>query len=359
MIRDLSETLKAILEDDSLPEPLRSAAIAFERPTDPYSPGQRTVNVFLYDIRENVELRSNEPRLERQNGQTIMHRPPLRVACSYLVTAWPVGGEELHLQEHELLSQVLQVLSGHPTIPENFLQGRLKTQEPPLPMVTALVDPQKNLSEFWTAIGNKLRPSLTVTVTIAMEVLAPATAPMVITEQVRFGERLSPEEEKIRPQTQAEFFSINGRVTEVHSGTAQGGAAGPPPTITLANSATAIDDFYNGMHLETTAGTGSGQVRTIIHYVGATRVATVDLPWTTVPDNTSAYAVNAPVAGATVRLVELDRATKTGADGRYSIGTIPRPGPYTLRVQKNDAAGQEVSITVPAPKESNYDVQLV
>src|SRR5437660_2880081 len=185
MIRDLSETLKAILDDASLPEPLRSATIAFERPTDPYSPGQRTVNVFLYDIRENVELRSNEPRVERQNGQTIMHRPPLRVACSYLVTAWPVGGEELHLQEHELLSQVLLVLSGYPTIPEKFLQGRLKTQEPPLPMVTALVDPQTNLSEFWTAIGNKLRPSLTVTVTIAMEVLTPETAPMVITSDVR------------------------------------------------------------------------------------------------------------------------------------------------------------------------------
>lgn len=103
-----------------------------------------------------------------------------------IVTAWPVGGMEPALQEHQLLSQVLQVLSRYPTIPASFLQGSLVGQEPPLPMVTALVDPQKNLSEFWTAIGNKLRPSLTVTVTISMPVFADITEPLVTTKSIGF-----------------------------------------------------------------------------------------------------------------------------------------------------------------------------
>lgn len=71
-----------------------------------------------------------------------------------------------------------------------------------------------------------------------------------------------------------------------HSGTAQGGAA---TTITLANTASSMDNAYNGMRIEITSGTGSGQLRTITDYDGTNRLATVDSNWTTVPDNTSVY----------------------------------------------------------------------
>jgi Pvc16 N-terminal domain/Carboxypeptidase regulatory-like domain len=188
MIRDLSETLQAILDDPNLPEPLKSASIVFDRPTEPFNPTHSTVDLFLYDIRENLELRSNEPTIERHNGQATIRRPPLRVAGSYLVTAWPGGvtGDELVLQEHRLLSQVLQVFARYPTIPEQFLKGSLKSQEPPLPLVALHPDALKNLSEFWTSLGNKLRPSLTVTVTISLPVFADVTEPIVTTKFAGF-----------------------------------------------------------------------------------------------------------------------------------------------------------------------------
>ena len=214
MIRDLSKTLSEILTQTGLPPELAAAQIVFDSPAEPFNPPQTTVDLFLYDIRENVELRSNEPNIERLNGQARIHRPPLRVACSYIVTAWPKGGAELALQEHRLLSQVLQVLSQYPTIPEDFLQGSLAGQEPPLPMIASQADGLKNPAEFWTALGNKLRPSLIVTATIAMDVLKPETAPMVITEDIRLGARTSPDEEKISPETLEEFFRIGGQVTD-------------------------------------------------------------------------------------------------------------------------------------------------
>ncbi len=109
MIRDLSETLKAILEDDpALPPELAAAEVIFDRPTDPFNPTKTTINLFLYDVRENTELRSNEYVVERRNHQSIVHPAPLRLNCSYLVTAWPVGGSELALQEHRLLTQALR-----------------------------------------------------------------------------------------------------------------------------------------------------------------------------------------------------------------------------------------------------------
>ena len=95
-------------------------------------------------------------------------------------------GEELVLQEHELFSQVLQVLARYPTIPDQFLQGSLAEQEPPLPMVALHPDALKNLSEFWTSLGSKLRPSLTVTVTISIPVFADVTEPIVTTKFTGF-----------------------------------------------------------------------------------------------------------------------------------------------------------------------------
>ncbi|MEW6212600.1 MAG: Pvc16 family protein [Acidobacteriota bacterium] len=218
MIRDLSLTLQAILNLDdgalaaAFPE-LADAIIVFDRPDENFKPTQTTIDLFLYDVRENMELRSNEPVITRLNGDARIARPPMRVACSYLATAWPVGGTDLALQEQRLLSQTLQVLSRYPKIPASFLKGKLIGQQPPLPMMTSQADGLKEPAEFWTAIGNKLRPSISITVTIGMEIAEPVTAPVVITETIRFGERTSKDEEKISPATLQELFRIGGRVT--------------------------------------------------------------------------------------------------------------------------------------------------
>jgi hypothetical protein len=220
MIRDLSQTLRAILTQSNLPFELARAQIVFDRPTEQFKPSQTSVDVFLYDIRENVELRSNESFVERQNGQAIIHPPPMRVACSYLITAWPVGvsGDELFLQEHRLLSQALQVLSRYPSIPQEFLQGSLRRQEPPLPMLTSHIDNLKTTGEFWTALGNQLRPSISVTVTISMDVFTPdKPVPLVVAVDVQLESQDLPvnpaEFFKGSPDSRAEFFRIGGRLT--------------------------------------------------------------------------------------------------------------------------------------------------
>jgi Pvc16 N-terminal domain len=184
VIRDLSLALRAMLTQPGLPAELAAAQIAFDRPGETFTPGQTTVDLFLYDIRENLELRSAEPTIERVNGQAVRHPPPLRVACTYLVTAWPVGGSELTLQEHELLGQTLQVLARHPTISADLLQGGLKGQEPPLPLVTARSEGMKEPAEFWSALGGRLRPSLSVTVTIGLELTDAQKFPLVGTKKI-------------------------------------------------------------------------------------------------------------------------------------------------------------------------------
>src|SRR4051812_6737002 len=115
MIADLSRSLRALLSQPGAPPALAAAAVVFDRPSEPFTPTQNTLDLFLYDIRENRDL-----------------APPatdwvaLRVlTCSYLITAWPVGGAELALQEQELLAAALLVLTTHPAIPAGLLQGEL------------------------------------------------------------------------------------------------------------------------------------------------------------------------------------------------------------------------------------------
>ena len=94
----------------------------------------------------------------------------------------------------------------YPTIPGSFLQGSLVGQEPPLPMIAMQPDAIKNLSEFWSALGSRLRPSLTVTVTIALGVFTLETAPVVITGLVGM-------EQLNLSATHGDLFRIGGVIT--------------------------------------------------------------------------------------------------------------------------------------------------
>jgi hypothetical protein len=214
MIRDLSESLWAMLDDPALAvrfKELAAAQVVFEPPTEQFKPAQTTLDLFLYDVREDMELRTSEPVVERPTGKAVIRRAPLRVACTYLVTAWPVGGAELALQEHHLLGQALQLLSEHATIPAAYLRGGLVGQEPP--MLAAKPDGMKDPADFWTALRNRPRPSFNVKVTVSMQYPAPAPVGVVTTALVRLGEREPDADTGLSDATRTESFRIAGRVT--------------------------------------------------------------------------------------------------------------------------------------------------
>lgn len=77
------------------------------------------------------------------------------------------------------------------------------------------------------------------------------------------------------------------------TGTAQVG--GSTATIKLAAGASSVDDFYTGMTVSITAGTGNGQAGEIIGYVGSTKMATIAKAWAIAPDGTSTYSIGANV----------------------------------------------------------------
>jgi hypothetical protein len=66
---------------------------------------------------------------------------------------------------------------------------------------------------------------------------------------------------------------------------------GDAKTLIFSQEASEDDDDYNRMRIDITGGTGRGQVRTIIDYVGKTRTALVDAEWDVIPDATSTFSV--------------------------------------------------------------------
>jgi len=214
-IDDLSHTLEAVLQDPSFatmfPE-LAAADIVFDRPLDPFTPPKTTIDLFLYDIRENLDLRLNEVTTTTVGNQVITHPAALRLACSYLVTAWPVGGTDLPLQEQRLLSEVLVVLSHYPIIPSIFLVGSMIGQDPSLPMVALHPDALKNLAEFWSSLGSKLKASLTVTVTISVPIFSDI-AGFPVTAQ-NLGITQAP---PLQPPATETLLEVGGQVVDLTS----------------------------------------------------------------------------------------------------------------------------------------------
>lgn len=117
----------------------------------------------------------------------------------------------------------------------------------------------------------------------------------------------------------------------IRGGTAQAGTAA---TIQLDAAASSVDDFYNGIKARIVGGTGSGQERQILDYVGATKTATIYIagppaqgaPWVTTVDSTSVFelapesivpvAINVGAGGVVdANLEKINGVTVTGDGG--------------------------------------------
>lgn len=187
MIDDLDHTIQRLLEAELPADLLAQIGISFAAPDDEFPPTSVTlpaIDLFLYDVRENTELRSNEWRVERRVDGMTTRPPPVRIDCSYLVTAWPSPSTNAPAQEeHHLLGEVMAALLRHPVIPVELLQGRLERQQPPLPAAALQPGRLQSLAEFWQALGGKPKAALSYTVTIGVEAAPPVELGPPVTDK--------------------------------------------------------------------------------------------------------------------------------------------------------------------------------
>src|SRR6266849_2184358 len=189
MIQDVDESLRALVKRDALNG--SKADVAFDAPTKEWSSRRNTptVDLYLYDIREDLEQREvmwEDIRGDARDPRLVTERrpPPRRFKLSYLVTAWTQRPED----EHRLLSVLLGCFLRHPTIPADALSGTLAQARQPIMLNIALPPPQdRSISDVWSALGGELKPSLDLVVNAPFEIKVGIPAGPPVLEEPRFS----------------------------------------------------------------------------------------------------------------------------------------------------------------------------
>jgi uncharacterized protein DUF4255 len=184
---DLDATLTELIQRELPSSMVPQVGISFATPGGDFPTASVTlpaVNLFLYDIVENKDLRNRQPiearavtgtarihgkDVEVAPGTVVRAPAPVRVDCHYLVTTWAKSGGQPEEVEHRLLGFVLRALLRHREIPTAMLQGVLKRQ--PFPVKTAAIqgDVHRPRGDFWQALGGKPRACFDYRVTVCIE----------------------------------------------------------------------------------------------------------------------------------------------------------------------------------------------
>ena len=151
MIHDVDESIRTLLRQ-YVEE--ASVEVHFERPRPDTDGKRRTkprISAYLYDVREEVDLRRvGYDRVPvDENGATVRRPPPRLFRLSYVVTVSADSTEN----EHRILSYVLACFLRFDAIPSDALAGTLEGS--PIPVRIAVATPtatDAQQSGIWRAL---------------------------------------------------------------------------------------------------------------------------------------------------------------------------------------------------------------
>lgn len=219
MIADVDEALrKLLLKEIDIHE--NEVDIQFNQPKREWSArlSKPTINLFLFDIRENLRLRGSEQfrTIDRPDGMAEIRRNPTRLDLRYMLTVWAKDP----LDEHLLLAAAISGLLRNPFLSETLLPERLQNQPAPIPIDVATFIPEHGpidkLSEVWGVLDNEIRPGILVTVTISIDPYRPEIYTQVRGREVSFSQNMPDRSGKNLPPKKAkskQYHALGGSVT--------------------------------------------------------------------------------------------------------------------------------------------------
>jgi hypothetical protein len=189
MFADLDETIKQLLiQRGGLDS--GEIDISFDMPTREWAAGisKPTVNLYLFDIRENLELKNHVPWTVRRgpNNTAIKNRTDVRVDIRYVVTTFANSMED----EHRLLHRVLITLLQYPALPEEILEGQVAGQE----VNTFTSKPSSVIqspADYWGALDNDIKPSIEYQTTLRLDLDQEMSVGLALTSQFKVGRKIS------------------------------------------------------------------------------------------------------------------------------------------------------------------------
>ncbi|WP_315096887.1 DUF4255 domain-containing protein [uncultured Cellulomonas sp.] len=163
MIGEVDEALRLLVRE-AVDSP--DVEVVLDAPTKDWAARRNapTVDVYLYDLREDLRRRTRGQLENRVEGKVeARYQPPRHFRLSYLVTAWTQRPED----EHRLLDGVLRHLLRFDALPERVLDEVLAQAGARVPLFVGLPPPEdRGFADVWTALGGELKPSIDVVVDV-------------------------------------------------------------------------------------------------------------------------------------------------------------------------------------------------
>jgi hypothetical protein len=194
MLAELNGSLRQLLRERGLID-AGDVDIEFDPPLKPWAGAlvRPTLNLFLFDIQENTELRETGVTTTRGNGRGVHRLPPRRFDLRYMVCALT----SVVADEHLLLWRALITLMKYQTLPDELVPEPLRIDGLPITTKVSKPDDAPRALDVWSALDSPPRPSLVYVVTVPVDLGIAIEAPLVLTRTVRYTRSREPD---IRPE---------------------------------------------------------------------------------------------------------------------------------------------------------------
>jgi hypothetical protein len=287
------------------------------------------LNIYLVDLRENRQLRSNERVRAVQNGIVSETPAPRRVDCHYLITAWSPAettpAVEPTLDEHTLLAEVTGILMQNESlIPrEVYAPNPLPATFPPevadaeLPTSVLPVEGFLKLAEFWGTMGanHRWKPAVYLVVTIPVILRTEIAGPMVTT-------RITEYRHTGKPETAEVWIQIGGHVL---TGSLPQTIAVGSATVTAVSGTTVTVDNAGPFRVGDTVTENNLERATVTQILSNNITLDAPLPGLTIND--TLRIANIPPVQATLRVMDV---TGLHAGGMALISGDDATNPGTI-----------------------------
>ncbi|VEP14165.1 conserved hypothetical protein [Hyella patelloides LEGE 07179] len=182
MLNSILQTLAEMLANGAvLPS---TEQIDFSHPASlENSNRDRSLNLYLYDVRINKTMSSNGRQVKRHFDESRQVAEISKLPSWFDISIVITARDRAVLGEHQLLSETLLLLMRSRTLHEEFLTPDLRGHGNLSLSVTN--DPPIDVGSLWSSLSVPIRPAIYLTVTVPFNVWRKTTVPLV-TER-RFG----------------------------------------------------------------------------------------------------------------------------------------------------------------------------
>lgn len=186
MIQQVDDALRQIISTEAVDQ--AGVDLVFDAPTKDWAARRNspTVNLYLYDIREDLRRRERGWSEDKdESGAVVSRRPaPRYFKLSYLVTAWTQRPED----EHRLLDGLLRCFLRYDAMPPRLVTGALDVDGLAVPLTIGLPPPEdRAFADVWSALGGELKPSLDLVVVAPVDTGVTYPAGKPVREGLRVG----------------------------------------------------------------------------------------------------------------------------------------------------------------------------